>query len=410
MTGCGIVYTSPATYTLDSNRSYTEAPTSDCITFTSTTAGSRLDCRGYSIGGPGIGLGYDGIFLNQTANVTIFNCTIHDWDNGIYANTSNNITIDSCTFYSNLNGIYFNPTNNSNIIDDRFRIRGGVYLNRSHNVSILRADINLTLADEGVVTEYADGLHVGNSNLTCEPVNGICMKIQGGTGANVSNNLFQDSTHGITANDTSGNLFTYNNASRLVTFLRLTGGSSNTISNNFFAGVAGWSQIILYAGSNGNTISNNNISCPGICDAIQVWSSSGNSITYNHMHTNINGGVALFDADSTTVSYNTIAGACGHGILGYSSGSEGSTGLVISNNYLSGCSGGYFYGGITTDSYSSGTFTSNSVCGVGTYAGRAFHFAGSHSGSGNLCSGDTCLNETISGICDGDLDCVAGAC
>ncbi|NYZ75077.1 right-handed parallel beta-helix repeat-containing protein [Candidatus Micrarchaeota archaeon] len=417
---CGYSVGSPGNYYLSENLS--------CVVSGIAVNANdvRIDCNGHEISGPG---GFTGIATAALAsNITVFNCTIKNYNYAIryVSNTDSRIIENRLennwagVWLSEWYGIAMQTLIENNTIDNT---NYAVYLESSsleNQSNIMR---NNTLTNGA--TSWASGIEVHSGNNTIENnrvSNYYYGIIVGAAYTQIKNNFISSSAEGI--------IF-YNINYSLV--------YGNAITNASFAGVYtsdGSNANISYNEINdsnygimaqlGVPLQNSNISYNKITNTtssgIWLYGSQYNTVSYNNVSYNQGYGAEFFDVSNNTIAYNNITrnGYTGLYFATYTISTEYNTALgnTITNN-----SNGIFFAGYNDtlrtrynnvssntiddnsavgvhvyDSYSdSNYFTDNQICGSTSTAFAVY--ASQNPASGNKCDAGKCYQTDAHNVC-----------
>jgi len=244
---------------------------------------------------------YDGIYFEDVANGFIENNTIVNNANGISLDSSENITIFNNTIYDlNLDGIrLFSSSSQINITKNKiFNCGIGISLSSSVNNKVWNNTIHNS--------SYTGDIIISSSNSN-----------------EVVNNTLYDSYNGITLGSSSR----YNNITgNTILNVKENPGSgigiiidsshNNTLLDNKIFNCS--QEGVNLDQSHNNTIQNNDIvKCA--TQGIYLWSSSDNSIENNKIsNCTTSQGIYTYDSHNNSISLNVIY-YCGRGMYIYSS-------------------------------------------------------------------------------------------
>ena len=244
--------------------------------------------------------------------MTIQNLTIQDFDEGIYLQDSSDLYIYNNTIADNEWGIILDSSSNSILSGNTFT-KCGLYVWDSYNNTVENNTVNgkplvyLEGVSEYIVSEDAgqvilvncDNIRVENQYISNTTVG---VELWNTNNSVISNNNFYNNYYGIALESSSYNIVSANTIPNNEVAIGLTYSSNNTISNN--------------------VIQNND-------DGIDLDSSSNNTISGNVL-TNNHWGIDFDYSSYKTITANDIIENNWRGIYLY----ESSYNLIYHNNFI----------------------------------------------------------------------------
>ncbi len=290
-------------------------------------------------GGPASQLNANGVAVITPAtilpSVTGANTSIDGSTQTFNIGNTNNVTLGTggtvgtgATALSTVNGPEVQLTGNTNINSGLYltntatgtRVTGLAVYGFGNSVDADDVANIVTLANNTVFTANVLGSTATSFSLPTGGNGGQNVRVQGGTGANFTNNLvgFAGGTGIYTANGVTNVTITNNEfRSNANVGNYLDGvdahGASLTVTNNLFAGNAAQGfDSFSSAGSNvvtGNTFTGNGVGnaggAPSETAAIRIYG-TGNTVSQNVVNGNYGAGVAVTNGATTIISQNSI--------------------------------------------------------------------------------------------------------
>lgn len=251
---------------------------------------------------------YGAKLYNSPDNVLSFNDCL-DSENGLRVEYSDRSILHGNNCSVSTYGIYVGDSLNVTISENNCSGNGdGIYLSFSHNSTLWRNECHDN-SDSGIGLWYSDNNAISENN--CSGGNDYGVYLLYSTSNQIKNNIAYWNHYGI-----------------LLVYGRANGNmlANNTCAMNTVFG------ILLNHGSTGNTVSNN--SCSGNGDSgIRL----GDDVSYNQVHDNdcdlnTRNGISTFSAHNNTITSNHIASNMQHGIRLESSADNMVYGNTLINN------------------------------------------------------------------------------
>jgi parallel beta-helix repeat protein len=273
-----------------------------------------VTCNNTFINGTGSASTADGFNVTGVPNVTIVGCNIRNYKTGITVRNSPNATIrDNLIFSIADNGILAVNSNNANITGNNVTNAGNafnealIFTDNSSFMTISNNVVSNTTASNG-----ADGIVLNTQTRN----------------STVSNNTIFVSSTGITGSEVNDSLIINNTLINVATGIQFSPSRRNVFSGNNFT----------------------NLSSSGM-----DFQSIGDSMV-NNVFRSLRIALNLNNANSTTISNNTISNAADDGISLSTSNSNHVSGNILINSSASGTAGAF-----RLTSSSNNTFVNNEI-------------------------------------------------
>jgi parallel beta-helix repeat protein len=271
----------PGRYVLTADITNTTAST--CIRI--TTSDVVFDGNGHTIDGRGT-FGTAGVlvgsFGNPTANVTVQDATVTDWDDGIrYINVDSGTVANTTTAHNRIGLTLLNSSRN--MVTNNTATANAVY-----GISFQGASHNNTITNNTATSNSLFGIHL----------------VAGATNNTLVGNTASDNEHGIVLIGADSNTVRNNTAmSNRIAGIWLSEADNNrlvnnTISNRFYG-------IYLGDRSSRNTLASNTATRNAV--GLRLLHSSGNVITANRVTGNSVQGILLLASGDTVITENHLA-------------------------------------------------------------------------------------------------------
>jgi len=428
---CPYVITSPGTYRLASDLNCPD--TGDAINITAPDV--YLNCSGHELNGPGSGSSRTGVNADNVYNVTVFNCTIRNFQTGIryYASPNGSIiqNLLQDNYYGIIDSVFPVPTQTlieNNTIDnstqDGIQLFGALGVNQSDVVR-----------NNTVTNSSTGGIYITQSGNNTIEYNHLTQNHYGtNLGINsaynqLKNNFYsacdfsayiQSQYYNLVYNNTIVN--TLSTGAIYINRASNANISYNRLTNNTYFGI--------YA-STGSDFENNSISYNQIFNAsigIFIGASAANfrfnDFSYNNITNTTSYGIQLGGGSNNTVSFNRLTNGLNWPAISiFTYATKNSEYNNVANNTISNYTNSYgvflqgydethvvqytnvsyntaqnnSYGVVANPYTSSNNFTGNNLCANTNYA---FYLQNTQSGSSNdMCEASKCWQDGAYNVC-----------
>lgn len=371
-----------------------------------------FDCNGYSINGPGTGVG---IKVLDNENITVRNCGINSFAAGVDVDPSWNVTIENSYFANMTTCVYINQSNWT-------LVKNNTFYNCSYAVRVLTGSYNnitdntINLTGEGILLELNSffntihanqiynislfgsnkGIHVKRSHNTTVSNN----LVRGGKAGAASaididrENVFQAQNNTVRNNmvinagpivmsGTRWNLAEFNNITRSTGMGLWIDERYHEIRNNtvYNCSTDGIDLSSGYTNVSGNIIWGNGD------DGIDIKSDVNNSVFRNTVYNNTGNGIIIDNGvDDHDLINNTVYGNGRNGVLIQAAGGPGTDNRVIGNEIYNNSLNGVYLFQVNQEFVLDNNISSNGLAGIALANTAAF----------NNISGNTVKNHTYS--------------